>query len=441
MKTPLYLILALSAFNSYAQQTYVPDDNFETYLEANSMGNGILNDDYVTTANISGVTVLSVNNLAISDLTGIEDFISLTDLNVQDNLLMSIDVSQNTALTSLNCSNNQLTTIDISQNTALIAFLCNNTQLTSLDVSFNTALLSLYCNNNQLTSLDVSQNTGLLALYCENNQLTTLDVSLCTSLVELFCANNQLLCFFGNNGGTYTLFCDNNQLYCANVFDPQWFFANAIYDTGTQFSYNICTDVIDNDVNQFGTQLTAEQNGAIYQWLDCDNNYAVISGETNQVFTATASGNYAVEITTQGCVPVIDTSTCVHVDCQSVIDNDINQNGALLIAEQNGASYQWLDCSANYAIISGETNQSFTATGAGYFAVEITITDACGGLQVDTSSCHQVQFADLDELTLGTQELVKIVDLMGRETTYAPNRVLIYIYSDGTTKRVFSLED
>ena len=28
--------------------TYVPDDNFEAYLEANGMGNGIANDDYVT---------------------------------------------------------------------------------------------------------------------------------------------------------------------------------------------------------------------------------------------------------------------------------------------------------------------------------------------------------------------------------------------------------
>ena len=32
-----------------AQQTYVPDDYFEAYLESNGMGNGIPNDDYVTT--------------------------------------------------------------------------------------------------------------------------------------------------------------------------------------------------------------------------------------------------------------------------------------------------------------------------------------------------------------------------------------------------------
>ena len=56
--------------------TYVPDNNFEAYLEthdasgnvvsvgdANSMGDGIANNDYVTTANISGVTNLDINSL------------------------------------------------------------------------------------------------------------------------------------------------------------------------------------------------------------------------------------------------------------------------------------------------------------------------------------------------------------------------------------------
>jgi hypothetical protein len=50
--------------------TYVPDDNFEAYLEANGMGNGIANDDYVTTANINAITYLSVPFENISDLTG-----------------------------------------------------------------------------------------------------------------------------------------------------------------------------------------------------------------------------------------------------------------------------------------------------------------------------------------------------------------------------------
>ena len=84
------------------KRTYVPDDNFELYLEthdangnlvtigdASSMGDGIANNDSVTTANISGVTSLDVSNQNITNLTGIEDFLGLTYLSCQENLINS----------------------------------------------------------------------------------------------------------------------------------------------------------------------------------------------------------------------------------------------------------------------------------------------------------------------------------------------------------------
>ncbi len=64
------------------------------------------------------------------------------------------------------------------------------------------------------------------------------------------------------------------------------------------------------NVTQSWNTLIATQSGANYQWLDCDNNYAVIPGETGQNFTPTVDGNYAVEINLNGC---IDTSSCTNV--------------------------------------------------------------------------------------------------------------------------------
>jgi hypothetical protein len=60
MKKLLLVLLALPLIG-FGQQTYVPDNNFEAYLEANGMGNGIPNDDYVNTANINTVTYLDVS--------------------------------------------------------------------------------------------------------------------------------------------------------------------------------------------------------------------------------------------------------------------------------------------------------------------------------------------------------------------------------------------
>ena len=58
-----------------AQKTYVPDDNFEAYLEANSLGDGIANNDSVTTSLIGAVDSLFLDSLGISDFTGIKAFL------------------------------------------------------------------------------------------------------------------------------------------------------------------------------------------------------------------------------------------------------------------------------------------------------------------------------------------------------------------------------
>ena len=207
-------------------ETYVPDDNFENYLEThdafgymtsigspNSMGNGIANDDYVTTSRINTVTTLDVNTNAIADLTGIEDFTALQILKCSQNQLTNLDISQNTALLRLYCFYNQLTSLDVSQNTALQKLRVGDNQLTSLDVSQNTALQELTCYNNQLTNLDISQNVALQVFNCSDNQLTSIDVSQNIALQEFGCLDNQLTSIdVSQNVALQILYCSANQL-------------------------------------------------------------------------------------------------------------------------------------------------------------------------------------------------------------------------------------
>ena len=46
--------------------------------------------------------------------------------------------------------------------------------------------------------------------------------------------------------------------------------------------------------------------GTTYQWVDCNNNFAVISGETNSIFSTQTSGDYAVEVTINDCSALSD---------------------------------------------------------------------------------------------------------------------------------------
>lgn len=76
---------------------------------------------------------------------------------------------------------------------------------------------------------------------------------------------------------------------------------------------------VNNTTSLNANQISSNQSGATYRWLDCNNSYAVISGETAQTFAPTANGNYAVEITLNNCT---DTSACVNIT--SVGINNIN---------------------------------------------------------------------------------------------------------------------
>ncbi len=47
---------------------------------------------------------------------------------------------------------------------------------------------------------------------------------------------------------------------------------------------------------------------------------------------------------------------------------------------------------------------------------------------------------ELENGLVKVKELIKIVDITGRETEDRPNTLLIYIYSDGTAEKVFRVE-
>lgn len=100
--------------------------------------------------------------------------------------------------------------------------------------------------------------------------------------------------------------------------------ANNTCGSSTPQTANINVNTIDNTVDLSGLTLTSNQTGAVYQWLDCDNGNAPIPGETTQSFTPSVNGNYAVEITLNGCT---ETSSCIVVNSvgitESKTDNSI----------------------------------------------------------------------------------------------------------------------
>ena len=106
---------------------------------------------------------------------------------------------------------------------------------------------------------------------------------------------------------------------------------------------------VDIGVTQNGSTLSSNAAGAAYQWLDCNDNLSVISGESNVSFIAQSNGSYAVEITQSGCV---DTSACTSVTTVGIISNNFSENIMIYPNPTNGKVT--VDLGQSYSIITSE---------------------------------------------------------------------------------------
>ena len=184
--------------------TFIPDDNFEQVLIDLGLDESL--NDYVLTSNIETLTNLNLEAKGIKDLTGIESFIGLTELN---------------------CYNNQISHIDLTNNTSLIKLIVWANKLTSLDISKNIALQYLDCDTNQIEELDVSNNTALTHLYTLNNNLESLNVKN---------GNNTILTTFDSR--------NNVNLECISVDNETWSYNNwTAIDSHAKFNEKGCTVV------------------------------------------------------------------------------------------------------------------------------------------------------------------------------------------------------
>jgi N-acetylneuraminic acid mutarotase len=77
-----------------------------------------------------------------------------------------------------------------------------------------------------------------------------------------------------------------------------------------------------DQVTLSGNSLTAVASGGSYQWLDCNSNFAPISGANSQTYQPISSGSYAVSITIGACTIV---SSCNNITTSGVstLDNQL----------------------------------------------------------------------------------------------------------------------
>ena len=241
-------------------KTNVPDDNFEQALI--DLGYDDVLDNFVTTQNINTLTSLFINGREIEDLTGIEDFVALYDLDCSDNDLTSLDVSNNKSLFFLSFSQNDIATINLSENIGLEVLYCFENNLTNLDVDVNVNLLYVAVADNELTTLNLSNNVLLEELYVSNNDIATLDLSKASNFFGLLCDNNNLSELNLQNGnnvnwgrGNFDT-TSNPNLTCIQVDDVAYANENFIrIDEASSFSEDCNALLSTNEVSHIGFSM------------------------------------------------------------------------------------------------------------------------------------------------------------------------------------------
>ncbi|MFN8393185.1 MAG: HYR domain-containing protein [Bacteroidia bacterium] len=139
-----------------------------------------------------------------------------------------------------------------------------------------------------------------------------------------------------------------------------------------------------------GGVITSSESGATYQWVDCDNSFAPISGATNQSFQPSVDGNYAVIVTQGNCS---DTSSC------SVVVSMSEALGTTVLLHPNPST--------------GRVTLSFGTT---LEQVELQVMDITGKIiHTETASAAQRMDLNLSDRAEGVY-LIRVRTAAGEET-------------------------
>jgi len=162
--------------------------------------------------------------------------------------------------------------------------------------------------------------------YYVNNNSATFNITNgaangCDSLVTLdLTINNSAVGTDTRTECDSLLWIDGNTYYVNNNSATFNIANGAANGCDSLVTLDLTVNTINSSVNQTGTLLTANESGATYQWLDCPG-MTPISGATNQSYTATTNGDYAVYISNNSCS---DTSICHTVVGVGIIENNFN---------------------------------------------------------------------------------------------------------------------
>ena len=415
-------------------------------FSTNTDGTVNVNDNLDKIAKVISIQVTYAEDPTVCDEIGyfrnLEKLACGNFLNTEENqMINSLDVSNNTKLTLLAFGCNKLTTIDLSKNTLLETLYCFANSLASLDLSNNPQLQTLMCYRNSLTSLDLSNNPKLQKIICGDNQMTSLDVSGCMTLTDLRCANNQLTSLdLSNCTSLNYLECPTNNLTSLDISNStalKELRCNNNQFTSLDVSNNAKLELLDCHKNQL-TSLDVSNNTALINLfcyknqltsLDVSNNTNLITIQCdyNQITSINLTNNTELETLTMGGnkLTSLDVSSC-----SELLDLHCFGNQLTSLDVSNLTNLEDLYCFSNQLTSLDVSNN----TALMYLECEnnqLTTLDVSNNTNLEELYCGKNLFEELTITNMENLVLLNIVNCPALKTLKCQSNHLNILYITG----------
>ncbi len=260
----LLLLTCFSPLVLQAQFTPIPDSNFEQRLIDLGIDTSAAPDGQIATTAANAMTgTLDVSDLNIQDLTGIEAFTSILELDCSSNQMDSLDISFLNNLKQVDCSLSSLLSLKLGIGNNLESIVCYANFLTELDLTGQSNLEYLDCRNNLLHELDLHNQTELYDLNAIGNYFEYLDVGHLEDLLFLsFSIGRRAFVDLSLNSNLITL---NIECLATTTIDltNSHYLLNSLY-VG---AFSNCCIMVD-DVMDFETRFSETAPGVTFN-EDC----------------------------------------------------------------------------------------------------------------------------------------------------------------------------
>lgn len=169
----------------------IPDTNFKEALLNYEPVIDVNGDGEIQVGEAEALTELWISNKNINDLTGIEYFINLDELHIDNNVALDeVDVSKLVKLKKLIANFTALASIDLTQNTKLTLFDCFKClSLEQIEVSTESGknkIESLNICGVAMSSLNTQNYEHLKYIFFRGAKFTSLDLSTNAELEQVF---------------------------------------------------------------------------------------------------------------------------------------------------------------------------------------------------------------------------------------------------------------